>query len=90
MLSIKKKECNNFDNNCEYLNETKESLLERLMLLDLLTNNSQDYDQLLKSDIIEKLKEYSKDYDENQRFYKIQSSTYSRCLKKSNKKYCLS
>ena len=56
------------------------------MLLDLLTNNSQDYDQLLKSDIIEKLKEYSKDYDENQRFYKIQSSTYSRCLKKSNKK----
>ena len=33
------------------------------MLLDLLTNKSHDYDQLLKSDIIEKLKEYSKEYD---------------------------
>ena len=42
------------------------------MLLDLLTNKSHDYNKLLKSDIIEKLKEYSKDYDENQRFYKIQ------------------
>ena len=80
---LKKKECNNFDNDCEYLNETKESLLERLMLLDLLTNNSQDYDQLLKSDIIEKLKEYSKDYDENQRFYKIQEKDIANFIKKN-------
>jgi len=84
---LKKKECNNANNDCDYLNETKDNLLERLMLLDLLTNKSNDYDKLLKSDIIEKIKEYSKDYDSQyETFFKIQSSTYSRCLKKPNKK----
>ena len=86
MLSIKKRECNNNNNECNYLDETKDSLLERLMILDLLFNKSQDYDNLLKSDIIEKLKEYSKEYDKTQKSYIIQSTTYSRCLKETNKK----
>ena len=83
---LKKRECNNNNNECNYLDETKDSLLERLMILDLLFNKSQDYDNLLKSDIIEKLKEYSKEYDKTQKSYIIQSTTYSRCLKETNKK----
>ena len=87
---LKSSECNNYDN-CIYINETKNDLIERLLLLDLLENNHTDIDyfKLTKEQLSSKIYDYWNKYLEKNpnisHTYKVRSKGYNRCIKKINK-----